>query len=302
MDWDWRARSSVGIKLLMGTLLLILSLLLGVPFGRPADQSAGITIALRDAPAARRALPLPPIMGPAGLNRPLVVIDAGHGGHDPGAVAGEPSVREKDVTLALARAVRDALVQSGRVRVALTRDADGFLPLRDRYEIARRLKADLFISVHADAAPNPAATGATIYTLSEVASDSEAALLAARENKEDIIQGVDLDGRDAGVDRILIDLTQRESMEISASFAALLHREASPLVPFRPDHHRFASLVVLKAPDVPSILFEAGYLTHAPDREFVTSAEGQARLAEGMRRAIEAHLARQLVGKAGLST
>lgn len=281
----------------MSTLLLILALLLGVPIGGTVETTDGVTVILFRTADTRRALALPPVLGPQGLNRPLVVIDPGHGGHDPGAVAGEPSVREKDVTLALARAIRDMLVTSGRVRVALTRDADGFLPLRDRYEIARRLKADLFISIHADAAPNPAATGATIYTLSEVASDSEAAMLAARENKADIIQGVDLESQYAGVDRILIDLAQRESMDISASFAALLYREASPLVPFRPDHHRFASLVVLKAPDVPSILFEAGYLTHEPDRQFVTSPEGQARLAQGMRRAIEAHLARQTAGR-----
>jgi N-acetylmuramoyl-L-alanine amidase len=225
------------------------------------------------------------------------VIDPGHGGHDPGALAGGGSVREKAVTLSIARDVRTALLASGRVRVALTRSDDRYLPLRDRYEIARRLKADLFVSIHADASSNPAAAGATIYTLSEVASDAEAASLAARENKADIIQGVDLGAQDVGAERILIDLAQRESMDISADFAALLYRESSPLVPFRPDHHRFASLVVLKAPDIPSILFEAGYLTHAPDLAFVVSPEGQQRIAQGMRRAIEAHFARRLAGR-----
>jgi N-acetylmuramoyl-L-alanine amidase len=283
----------------MDRLLLFLALMFGLPVGQSTGTSDSVTIMLNPTALPPRDLPLPPVLGPEGLNRPLVVIDPGHGGHDPGAIAGEPAAREKEVTLAIARAIRDALVASGRVRVALTRDADGYLPLRDRYEIARRLKADLFVSIHADAAPDPGATGATIYTLSEVASDQEAALLAARENKTDIIDGVDLAAQNAGVERILIDLAQRESMDISASFAALLYREASSLVPFRPDHHRFASLVVLKAPDIPSILFEAGYLTHPPDLEFVASQDGRDRIAQGMRRAIEAHFARRIAGSPG---
>jgi N-acetylmuramoyl-L-alanine amidase len=280
----------------MTKLLLILALLLGLPVVNPGQGTNGVTIMLDAAAPTQRRLPLPPIEGPQGLNRPLVVIDAGHGGRDPGAPSTNGKVREKEVTLAIARAIRDALVASGRVRVALTRSDDRYLPLRDRYEIARRLKADLFISVHADAAPNPAATGATIYTLSEVASDAEAASLAARENKSDIIEGVPLGAQDAGAERILIDLAQRESMDISAQFAALLYRESRPLVPFRPDPHQFAALMVLKAPDTPSILFEAGYLTHTPDLAFVTSPEGQSRIAQGMRRAIEAHFARRIAG------
>ena len=286
----------------MDTLLLLLSMLFGLPVPPSAgggDASESVTIALDPAAAPARRLPLPPVLGPQGLGRPLVVIDPGHGGRDPGAISPRNRAREKDVTLAVARAIRDALVASGRVRVALTRNDDNYLPLRDRYEVARQLKADLFISVHADAAPNPGAAGATIYTLSEVASDQEAALLAARENKSDIIGGVSLGAEDANVDRILIDLAQRESMDISAKFATILYREASPLVPFRPVPRRFASLVVLKAPDIPSILFEAGYLTHDPDLAYLASQEGQARIAQGMRRAIEAHFARQIAGSPG---
>jgi N-acetylmuramoyl-L-alanine amidase len=283
----------------MAKLLLILALLLGLPVVHSGQNANEVTIALDPAMPAGRKLPLPPVEGPQGLNRPLVVIDPGHGGRDPGALSAQGTAREKDVTLAIARAIRDALVASGRVRVALTRNGDDYLPLRDRYEIARQLKADLFISVHADAAPNPAATGATIYTLSEVASDTEAASLATRENKADIIQGIDLGAQNAGAERILIDLAQRESMDISAAFASLLYRESSPLVPFRQDPHRFAALVVLKAPDIPSILFEAGYLTHEPDLAFVASVEGQGRIAQGMRRAIEAHFARRIAGRPG---
>ena len=127
--------------------------------------------------------PRPKIYGPKG--RPLVVIDAGHGGHDPGAISPHGGKREKDVTLAVARAIRDELVAAGRVRVALTRENDRFLVLRERSAIARNLGADLFVSIHADSAGAPSASGATIYTLSEVASDREAAQLAQRENKAD---------------------------------------------------------------------------------------------------------------------
>lgn len=252
-----------------------------------------LTVTLDPAQPAANA-DLPRIWGPADPRRPLVVLDPGHGGRDPGAISPHGGRREKAVTLALANAVRDALVASGRVRVALTREDDSYIPLRDRYEIARRMRADLFISIHADAAPNPAANGATIYTLSEVASDAEAALLAANQNAADTIGGVNLAEQEEDVNRILIDLAQRESMNVSTRFANLLYREASPLVPFRERHHRFASLIVLKAPDIASILFEAGYLTHAEDVDYIHSAEGQQEIATGMRRAIEAHFARRL--------
>lgn len=247
-----------------------------------------LTIAL-DPPIAQLALP--PIHGSADPKRPMVVIDAGHGGHDPGAVHGD--VREEEVALAVSRAIRDRLVESGRVRVALTRNGDSFLTLRERFEIARRLGADLFVSVHADAARRDGAHGATIYTLSEVASDEEAATLAARENKADIIGGVDLGGRPSEVASILIDLAQRETMDDAAAFARLLRRESTD-VPFRDDYHRTASLLVLKAPDVPSILFEAGYVTNEKDVAFIASPEGQQAIANGFARAVEVHFARRM--------
>ncbi|HEX8512943.1 MAG TPA: N-acetylmuramoyl-L-alanine amidase, partial [Allosphingosinicella sp.] len=227
--------------------------------------------------------------------RPLVVLDAGHGGRDPGAVSPFGARREKDVTLAIATAIRDGLAASGRVRVAMTREDDRYLVLKDRYEIARKMGASLFVSIHADAAPaNDGARGATIYTLSEVASDREAALLAEQQNQSDRIAGASLSG-ETGVDRILIDLAQRESMTVSAEFAALLKREASAYFPFRPQYHRFASLAVLKAPDVPSILFETGYLTNPTDAAYISSAEGRRQIALGMKSAIETHFARKLV-------
>jgi N-acetylmuramoyl-L-alanine amidase len=257
----------------------------------PGERDDGVPIAVADRSSAGAGLPR--IVGdPA---RPLVVLDAGHGGHDPGAISPFGARREKDVTLAIATAIRDALAASGRVRVAMTREDDRYLVLEDRYEVAREMGADLFISIHADAAPsNDGARGATIYTLSEVASDRQAALLAEQQNQSDRIAGASLSG-DTGVDRILIDLAQRESMTVSAEFAALLKREASAYFPFRPEYHRFASLVVLKAPDVPSILFETGYLTNATDTAYIASPEGRQQIALGMKSAIETHFARKLV-------
>ena len=261
--------------------------------GAPMPAEGGVIIPIATVDDSRSDLPLPPVTPARGADPPLVVIDAGHGGRDPGASSPDGGLVEKDVTLALARRIRDTLAASQRVRTALTRDDDRYLLLHDRYEIARRLGADLFISIHADAAPhNDGARGATIYTLSEVASDRQAALLAQRQNASDLIGGVRL-STDPNVNVVLIDLAQRESMDVSAEFARILYREASPVFPFRPEWHRFASLVVLKAPDIPSILFESGYLTNAVDAAYIHSPEGQAQIAEGMRRAIEAHFARR---------
>jgi N-acetylmuramoyl-L-alanine amidase len=278
----------------MSVLLALLAALAALVL-RPAEAGErGVTIALDEADRSP-AEPLPRVYGARGSDRPLVVLDPGHGGRDPGATSPFGGRREKAVTLAIAGAIRDALAASARVRVAMTREDDRYLVLRDRYEIARRLGADLFISIHADAAPlNDQARGATVYTLSEVASDREAALLARQQNESDRIGGAPL-SEDAGVNLILIDLAQRESMNVSADFAALLRREAEPFFPFRPDYHRFASLVVLKAPDVPSILFETGYLTNPVDVEYIHSAEGQRQIALGMKSAIETHFARQRV-------
>ena len=242
------------------------------------------------APPRAAPLALPRIYG-NDPTRPLVVIDAGHGGHDPGAISPDGKLREKDIPLRVALAIRDALLASGRVRVALTRDGDSFLILQERYGIARRLGADLFISVHCDSAGNPTASGATVYTLSETASDKEAARLAARENKADILAGVDLGAQNPDISSILIDLTQRETMNTSANFARLLGREAGPLIPIKSNFHRFASLMVLKSPDMPSVLFETGYISNAGDATFLASSAGQGRVAMSVRRAVEIHFA-----------
>ena len=258
----------------------------------PPRSRYNITVPL-DPPTS--GLPRPKIYGPKG--RPLVVIDAGHGGHDPGAISPHGGKREKDVTLAVARAIRDELVAAGRVRVALTREDDRFLVLRERSAIARNLGADLFVSIHADSAGAPSASGATIYTLSEVASDREASQLAQRENKADVINGVNLGGENSEIASILVDLAQRESMNSSASFARLLKREGQRYVPFRSDYHRMAGFAVLKSPDMASILLEIGYLTNASDVTRLQSAEGQKQIATGLRKAIDIHFAQRTASR-----
>lgn len=286
----------------MAALLPLLALLLALaacgPGGgeaAPGVSDGGVTIPLG---ASKKRLALPQISGSSDPDRPLVVIDPGHGGRDPGASSPFGGTAEKDLTLAIAKAIRDDLAGSGRVRVALTRSGDSHLSLEDRYETARRLGADLFISLHADAAQREGAQGASIYTLSEVASDREAAELAARENGAALGAAAAVAG-DNAVNRILIDLAQREAMTRSAAFARLLHREASPLVPFQPDYHRFAALAVLKAPDMPSVLFETGYLTNQADVAFLASAQGRRRIAQGVRKAVETHFARRPKATAG---
>jgi N-acetylmuramoyl-L-alanine amidase len=285
----WGRIALVAIPLLALAALLILA-------GR-SRQTEGVSIPL--SPPAAGGAPLPPVTAARGENAPLVVIDAGHGGRDPGSSSVLGGERESRVTLALAMAMRDALAATGRVRVALTRSDDAYIALEDRYAIARRLGADLFLSVHADIAPsNDQARGATIYTLSEVASDREAAALAERENEANRLGPARMNA-DPNVNLILIDLAQRESMERAAEFARLLHREAGPTIPFRPVWHRFAAFIVLKAPDIPSILFEAGYLSNLQDAADLQSPAGRQRIAEGMRRAIEAHFAQRFLRRAG---
>lgn len=261
---------------------------------KPPEKRYSVTVPIGK---PKPAVALPRIEGPGNSRLPLVVIDAGHGGHDPGAISPHSGAQEKDITLALARAIRDDLLASGRVRVALTRSGDRFLVLEERYGIARRLKADLFISIHADAAENSQASGASIYTLSEVASDREAARLAARENKANVINGVDLGAHSGDVSAILLDLTQRETMNVASDFARLLQREASGDVKFRTTAHRFASFIVLKAPDTPSVLFETGFISNKDDSEFLASSAGQKKVAHGVRDAVQIHFARQIAAR-----
>jgi len=265
--------------------------LYGAPMALADSGRGGVTVPL-DAPEPYR-LPIPPVQGRA--DKPLVVIDAGHGGHDPGSLSLDGRYREKDATLAIAKALRDELFASGRVRVALTRSDDRFLVLQERREIARRLHADLFISIHCDSAPGSEASGATVYTLSEVSSDQVAARLAAKENKADVINGVDLGAQSNDVGNILIDLTQRETMNASSRFADIVQREMTEQgISFKTTYHRFAGLAVLKAPDVPAVLIETGYITDPGDLKLLFSKTYQHRIAVGVSHAVEAHFARRL--------
>ncbi len=282
-----------------GVAALIALLLIGVRLLIPASgpQLSRYHVSL-DIGRAKPAYALPAIRAPAGAANPaelpLVVVDAGHGGHDPGSISPETGMEEKAITLAVAREAADALLQAGNVRVALTRADDRFLVLEERYEIARKLGARLFISIHADSAENREARGASIYTLSEVASDREAARLAAKENRANVISGIDLGEQSKAVGNILIDLTQRETMNVSNDFARILQREArSAGVSFRTGGLHFAGFVVLKSPDVPSVLFETGYLSNKDDEEILRSPEGRARIAKGIGRAVTIHFAKR---------
>jgi N-acetylmuramoyl-L-alanine amidase len=241
-----------------------------------------------------RELGLPPVEGPLDASRPLVVIDAGHGGHDPGAGTGP--TREKDVTLALARALRARLLAEGGIRVALTRGDDRFLLLPERSGIARRLRADLFISIHADSAVDNGASGATVYTLSSRGSSEEASRLATKENRADAVAGVNLAEQDQAVSAILVDLAQRETTARSELFARLVLREGQGALAFRPQGLQSAAFVVLKSPDLPSVLFEAGYISNPGDAAQLASAEGQRAFAEVTARAVRVFFARQLGG------
>ncbi|RJY08594.1 N-acetylmuramoyl-L-alanine amidase family protein [Aurantiacibacter aquimixticola] len=243
-------------------------------------------------PETEAALDLPTIEGPQDASRPLVVIDPGHGGPDPGAVGAR--YREKTIVLALARALRDELLEEGGVRVAMTRDEDRLIVLEERAEIARALGADLFVSIHADSAGDKEGVeGASIYTLSETASSEAAARFAQRENDADIVNGVDLSTNNAAVNAILVELSQRRTSERSAEFASLIEREGEGALRFHPEPRRSAALAVLRAPDVPAVLYEAGFISNPEEARALASPEEQERFAEVMARAIRIYFARQ---------
>lgn len=228
--------------------------------------------------------------------RKLVVIDPGHGGIDPGAI-GVKKTREKDVVLAFGLKLRKVLEQTGTIDVVMTRDDDRFLTLRERVKVARDRQADLFIAIHADTVRGGDARGATIYTLSEKASDAEAEALAHKENRADIIAGVDLEAENQEVTDILIDLAQRESKTHSLVFAKKAVAEMAPVTAFTGKPMRSAGFMVLKAADVPSVLIELGFLSSKQDETQLTSPEWQQKVAAAMGRAVEKYFATQLAAK-----
>lgn len=220
------------------------------------------------APSAAQAPPpgatQPPTLAPTPTKSHIVVIDAGHGGIDSGTT-GVDGLLEKNLVLDEAQRLKKILQHRGYV-VHLTRDTDIYIPLRERVNIARGYQADLFISLHADSNPDPTVDGLSVYTLSESGSDKEAAALARKENQSDIIAGVDLSGENSPVASILIDLAQRDTMNRSSRFAETVVSQLSQATDILPrEPHRSAAFVVLKAPDVPAVLIELGYLSNAHD-------------------------------------
>lgn len=215
-----------------------------------------------------------------------VVIDPGHGGIDGGA-AGPSGTAEKDITLTFAMELRDRLRADGRYNVFMTREKDEFLRLDDRVRIAREHEADLFISIHADTIRLKGIRGATVYTVSEKASDADAQALADRENLSDQLAGIEIEQKDHEVADILIDLIKRETHSFSMRFARSLVGELSTTVGLINNPHRFAGFKVLKAPDVPSVLLELGYLSNAKDEEQLKNAEWRGKAATSISKAIE---------------
>lgn len=223
-------------------------------------------------PPSRPAnLPPAPQLRRAG-DKQLIVLDPGHGGIDGGAVA-RNGAKEKDIVLAFSRVLKEKLEAEGRFVVAMTRSTDIYIPLRGRVAYARERQAALFISIHADSFRNSSARGATVYTVSEAASDREAAALAANQNKSDVIAGLDLDHETDEVSGILIDLAMRETKNFSIQFAKTAIDSMRGSIRLNRNPHRFAGFRVLKAPDVPSVLIELGYLSNSSDvRDLQSSA------------------------------
>jgi N-acetylmuramoyl-L-alanine amidase len=216
--------------------------------------------------------------------RRTIVIDAGHGGRDPGAI-GVTGVREKDVVLDAALKLRDALQQGGRYRVALTRDTDRFVELDDRVRYARDQHADLFISVHADSHANHDAQGASVYTLSENGATRAQTMMAAQNWDIDLGQA----RRDGVVGDILVDLAQRETTNRSAQFAQTVIPRLGEVAPLLRNTHRNAGFFVLLAPDVPAVLIETGFLSNAADERRLSDPTARERLAEAMAGAVDAY-------------
>ena len=255
---------------------------------RPAIADANAAVTPVDAPAAARPAPVTD-------TRPLIVIDPGHGGVDNGTQAGG-DVMEKTLVLGFGLALRDRIEKTGKYRVVMTRTDDTFIPLNDRVKVARSQSAALFVSIHADALPRREgdAQGATIYTLSDKASDAEAERLAENENKSDAIGGVNLTDEPTEVADILIDLAQRETRTFSNRFARLLMSEMKNTARMHKHPLKSAGFRVLKAPDVPSVLVELGYVSNKGDLEHLVSENWRTKTVGSMAQAIDAFFAKRL--------
>ncbi len=253
-------------------------------------QTADPSIAPPPRLNARTATPPPPAPKPA-RTKPVIVIDAGHGGQDPGAVAAG-NLYEKTITLAAARELKDILEKSGRYTVKLTRDSDKFIRLSNRVKLARKYGGDLFISIHADSIDKHTVRGASVYTLSDKASDAQTARLAARENKADLIGGVDLTHEDEDVADILIDLAMRDTMNQSKFLAnTLVHHLQKNSVRTLPNAHRYAGFAVLKAPDIPSVLAEIGFMSNRTEARNLNTKNYRKKIVNALKSGIDAYFA-----------
>ena len=248
-------------------------------------RRGGLTVELRD-PVANVAITEAKVPG-----RPIVLLDPGHGGRDPGAPGVSGTVKEKELTLAFARELRDVLAKNGRVRVALTRDGDSALDLEQRALIARKIGAGLLVSIHMDSAPNPLARGATVYSLSDVASDAEAARFASAENRAGDALSSE---RDGGLRFLLADLALRDQMQESAELATRLVSGNRGRMLLRPEPHKFAAFHILRRSEVPGVLFEAGYISNVEDEALLRTPEGRAPIVAELARAIEIDAALRL--------
>uniref|UniRef100_E6VM21 N-acetylmuramoyl-L-alanine amidase AmiA n=1 Tax=Rhodopseudomonas palustris (strain DX-1) TaxID=652103 RepID=E6VM21_RHOPX len=266
-----------------------------------ALQTAGSVAELRPSVAGGdttatvvRSAPLPKIEHDD--PRPVVVIDPGHGGIDNGTQSAD-GVAEKTIVLDFAVALRDRLAQQGKFRVVLTRADDTFIPLSDRVKVAREQSAALFVSIHADALPRREgdAQGATIYTLSDKASDAEAQRLADAENKADAIGGVNLTEEPTEVADILIDLAQRETKAFSNRFAQQLMKDMKATTRMHKRPLKSAGFRVLKAPDVPSVLIELGYVSNKADLQHLLSEQWRSKTVGAVANAIESFLSKRVV-------
>lgn len=238
--------------------------------------------------------------GPAKDNRPVIALDAGHGGVDPGATAPNGAL-EKDITFAFTTTLRDKLSASGRYRVMLTRDHDIFVPLDERVRRARDAGAELFVSIHADTISSSQVSGATIYTGSERATDGEAASLADRENAADQAGGLPRAAGPSDVTDILQELTLRETRAFSHRFSGLLLRDLGSVARLSAQPQREAGFRVLRTPDLPSVLVELGYLSNARDLDLMLSPEWRNRTATAMAAAVDRFFSARLVARAAMS-
>jgi N-acetylmuramoyl-L-alanine amidase len=255
------------------------------------------TLALETRPREAAAARNLPAAKPATDPRPLVVIDPGHGGIDNGTRAPSGEI-EKVMVLEFSQLLRDKIEKGGKYRVLMTRTDDDFVALADRVQIARAASAALLVSIHADALPRGEgdAQGASIYTLSDTASDAEAGRLAEAENRADVIAGIDLSGEPDDVADILIDLAQRETKAFSVHFARTLLEEMRKSVRLHKRPMKSAGFRVLKAPDVPSVLIELGYVSNRQDIKSLVSDSWRGKTADAITQAIDSFFKTRLAG------